>query len=166
MMVLPTFADPPIFDEITSRLGMTSTMAKYPAGTYLTPEITPGGVALLDYDHDGLLDILAVCHPAPSGANGLHASAECRLFKQNKDGSFTEIPDAAGLAGHGFHTGVAIGDVNNDGLADVYLTNYGGPDEMFLRQAGGALFEATGKSGGWTKPLHRRATNWSVHPTL
>lgn len=151
----------PILNEVTSRLGVKPEMADYPAGTYLTPEITPGGIALLDYDHNGLLDILAVCHPPPGGAEGLSATAPCRLFRQRDDGTFQEIPGAAGLAGHGFHTGVAVGDVNNDGFPDVYLTNYGGPDELFLGHADGTFTDATKSSGLMSNPATRAGTNWS-----
>src|SRR5437868_6430178 len=78
-------AEQALFSEVTSKLAADPSMAKYPAGTYLTPEITPGGIALIDFDHDGRLDILAVCHPPPAGAAGLAASAPCRLFRQMEE---------------------------------------------------------------------------------
>src|SRR4051812_18326258 len=69
MNVVPAQGAPPqettVFTDVTAKVGLREGMSDYPPGTYLTPEITPGGVALIDFDHDGLLDILAVCHPLP-----------------------------------------------------------------------------------------------------
>ena len=94
----------------------------------------PGGVALLDYNNDGLLDIFLV--------NGGHISGSMttadnfdrhdpkywnRLYRQNKDGSFTDVTEQAGLANAGdgnYGMGVAVGDYDNDGYSDIYVTNY------------------------------------------
>src|SRR5437773_1711595 len=54
-----------LFMEITREAGFVDRPARYPDGRYMTPEITPGGVALFDYDGDGRLDILLICHPPP-----------------------------------------------------------------------------------------------------
>src|SRR5690349_7308570 len=100
-------ADRPLFTEVTGAVGFAGKPPVYPDGTYLTPEITPGGVALLDYDHDGRLDILLICHPPPQPhAQLIRATAPNRLFRQEPDGRFTEVPGAAGLGGSGFHHGV------------------------------------------------------------
>src|SRR4051812_28766102 len=96
MSVMPAQGAPPqdtsLFTDVTAKVGLHEGMADYPPGTYLTPEITPGGVALIDFDRDGLLDVLAVCHPPPGGVAGLSASAPCKLFRQNADGAFIKIP--------------------------------------------------------------------------
>src|SRR5438445_4459195 len=122
-----------LFTEITKEAGFNDHLAPYTDGRYMTPEITPGGVAVSDYDGDGRLDILLICHPPPAPyAQMILSTAPNRLFHQEADGTFKEVPGAAGLAGKGFHHGVAIGDVNNDGLPDVYVCNYADPDEHRL----------------------------------
>jgi len=153
-----------LFVEVTAASGLQENPPIYPDGTFMTPEITPGGVALLDQNNDGLLDILLIQHPPPGPwAAQLAASAPNRLFQQKRDGTFEEIPDAAGLGGRGFHHGVAVGDVNNDGFVDVYVCNFGGPDEFFLNRGNGRFVEATAASG-FLAPKNALLTstdNWS-----
>src|ERR1043165_3601501 len=127
-----------LFTEITGLVGLNDKPASWPDGKYLLPELTPGGVALFDFDGDGRLDILIVCHPPPSDDQFRRSKAN-RLFRQTEDGKFVEVSGAAGLEGKGFHNSAAIGDINNDGLPDVYICNFGGPDEFFLN-AGGEKF--------------------------
>jgi hypothetical protein len=148
-----------LFTEITRSAGFSEEPARYPDGRYKTPEITPGGVALFDYDGDGRLDILVICHPPPGPYEQMVGStAPNRLFHQEADGSFKEVPNAGGLAGKGFHHGVAIGDVNGDGWPDVYVCNYGSPDELFINNGDGTFRDATQSAGLPTAPAPR---NWS-----
>ena len=152
-----------LFTEITAAVGLNDKPSAWPNGFYAVPELTPGGVAIFDFDNDGRLDILVICHPAPS-ADQFRRSKPNLLFKQMADGSFVEVKGAAGLEGKGFHNAAAIGDVNNDGLPDVYICNFGGPDEFFLNAGGGNFVEATAKAGfdkGPGGPL-----NWSSTATF
>lgn len=151
----------PLFAEVTKEwgLGTGDDPARYPDGTYMTPEITPGGVAVFDYDGDGRLDILVICHPPPGPyAAMVAATAPNRLYHQEADGSFKEVAGAAGLGGRGFHHGVAVGDVNGDGRPDVYVCNYGGPDELFVNNGDGTFRDGTRAAGMPTEPAPR---NWS-----
>ncbi|HEV8608042.1 MAG TPA: CRTAC1 family protein [Tepidisphaeraceae bacterium] len=147
-----------LFTEITGAVGLDDKPPPWPDGMFVVPELTPGGVALFDYDGDGRLDILAVCHPPPS-VDQFSKSRPNRLFRQKEDGTFVEVKGAAGLEGKGFHNAAAIGDVNNDGLADVYICNYGGPDEFFLSKGGGNFVDATAKAGFDKGPSS--PANWS-----
>ncbi len=164
-----------LFTEITGSIGFSEKPDRYPDGTYLTPEITPGGVALFDYDNDGLLDILVIRHPPPGPyPQAFQATAPNRLYRQQPGGTFAEVPGAAGLGGTGFHHGVAVGDANNDGWQDVYVANYGGPDEFFLNggasgggaSGGGAsssvsFINATKQAGFPTERSPQTEKNWS-----
>src|ERR1700686_5186937 len=98
-------------------------------------EAMGGGVALLDYNNDGLLDIFLVNsgrltespQPRDSFDRG-NPRYWNRLYRQNKDGSFTDVTEAAGLANAGdgnYGMGVAAADYDNDGYTDLYVTSYG-----------------------------------------
>ena len=125
----------PLFTEVTSALGFTQTEAPWPAGTHALPEIIGSGVALFDYDNDTALDVLHIRFPPPGSTD---APASNRLFRQQSDGTFIDVTEAAGIGDAGYGQGVAIGDVDNDGDPDVYVTNYG-PD-AFYRNNGDGTF--------------------------
>ena len=147
-----------LFTEITAQSGFDENPGPYPDGTYMTPEITPGGVALLDVQNTGRLDILTICHPAP-GPNAFKQTAPNRLFRQTQGGKFIEVPGAAGLAGTGYHHGVAVGDIDNDGFTDVYITNYGSPDQLFHNNRDGTFTDITAQAG--LKPPPAPEKNWA-----
>ena len=125
--------------DVTDHWGLPSEAPQWPDGTFLAPETAPGGVALFDYDNDGDLDIYQVCHapPAPS-PQAFTGRAPNRLFQQIAPGEFVEIPEAAGLADPGYGHGVAVGDADNDGDADVFVTNYGA-DALYWNQGDGTF---------------------------
>jgi hypothetical protein len=108
-----------------------------------TPEVTPGGVAFFDYDGDGRLDILQICH-APAGH--FNESAPNRLFHQEPNGTFKEVSNAGGLNGPGYSMGVAIGDYNNDGLPDVFITRYG-HCSLYKNNGDGTFTDVTKQAG-------------------
>jgi hypothetical protein len=138
-----------IFTDITDASGIKNPTGPWPDGQYQTPEITPGGVAVFDYDGDGDLDIYQVCH-APPGS--FDTPAPNRLYQQQADHTFREVPDAAGLNDPGFGHGVAIGDVDNDGDVDVYVTNYG--HDGFYRNNGDGTFTNATAEAGFPKEHH------------
>jgi hypothetical protein len=132
-----------LFVEVTEELGFSSPRSTWPNGTYMTPEITPGGIALFDYDGDSDLDIYQVCHAEPGSFTNPSPN---RLFQQQADGTFKEVAGAAGLADPGFGHGVAVGDVDNDGDLDVYVTNYGN-DAFYKNNGDGSYVDAMKESG-------------------
>lgn len=141
----PPPADAGMFTEVSEWLGLPA-REPWPDGVYLTPEITPGGVGLIDYDADGDLDIYQVRHGEPREMpQSFKLPAKNRLFRQEADGRFTEVEGAAGLDDPGYGHGCAMGDVDNDGDVDVFVTNYG-PNKLFLNE-GGAFIDATAEAG-------------------
>src|ERR1700751_383003 len=113
------------FEEIppsASGIKWVHTAGKSPE-KYL-PETTGAGCAFLDYDNDGWMDIYLVnsgkCDffdPSPSVRNA--------LYRNNRDGTFTDVTVKAGVVGGGYGMGVAVGDYDRDGFPDVYVTQYG-----------------------------------------
>ena len=130
--------DAPLFTEVTSAIGFevgVGSPNRYRrAGTYALPEVIGSGVALFDYDNDAALDVLHIRFPPP----GEDVPAPNRLFRQQPDGTFVDVTEAAGIGHKGYGQGVAIGDVDNDGDVDVYVTNYGA--DVFYRNNGDGTF--------------------------
>jgi tetratricopeptide (TPR) repeat protein len=98
---------------------------------YLIETMT-GGVAVFDYDNDGWLDVFFVNgaklkDPQPDSEILDKSDPQFwnRLFKNNHDGTFTDVTEKAGLQGRGYGMGVAVGDYDNDGYEDLFVTNYG-----------------------------------------
>jgi hypothetical protein len=116
----------------------------------------PGGVALFDYNNDGLLDIFMVNGgnntKVAGGVAGFDRSNPKywnRLYRQNKDGGFTDVTQQAGLASAGdknYGMGVAIGDYDNDGLDDIFVTNYG-KNLLYHNNGNGTFSDVTTKAG-------------------
>jgi enediyne biosynthesis protein E4 len=126
-------------------------------------ETMGGGVALLDYNHDGLLDIFFVNGglltsqmQTPENFHREDPKYWNRLYYQNRDGSFTDATEAAGLAhaGNGnYGMGVAVADYDNDGFPDLYVTNYG-KNTLYHNNGNGTFTDVTQKAGvaagGWS----------------
>ena len=131
------------------------------SGRFYYPEILPPGVALLDYDNDGDLDAYLV----QSGTLGAAATSDGpqpvgrtpsggRLFRNDlmtgPDGHavlrFTDVTAASGIDADGYGLGVAAGDYDNDGLVDLYLTNFG-PARLYRNNGDGTFADATAESG-------------------
>jgi hypothetical protein len=126
-------------------------------------ETMGGGVALLDYDNDGLLDIFFVnsgrltspMHEPESFARDQPRYWN-RLYRQNRNGTFTDVTEAAGLsrAGDGnYGMGVAAGDFDNDGYTDLYVTSYG-KNILYRNNGNGSFTDITARAGvaagGWS----------------
>ena len=114
-------------------------------GKYWAPEVMGSGGALLDYDGDGDLD-LYLMQGGPLPESSKPQRLPNHLYRQEADGRFTDVTHASGLGDTGYGTGVAVGDIDNDGNVDVYVGNYG-PDALY-RNAGGGTFENVTKRAG------------------
>jgi hypothetical protein len=155
-------APAPVF-EVKQPRGLDFTHVNSPTPQKYLIETMGGGVALFDYNNDGLLDIFLV----NSGhlANPMHAPENFerrdpknwnRLYRQNADGSFTDVTQEAGLADAGdgnYGIGVAVGDYDNDGFPDLYVTSYG-KNVLYHNNGDGTFTDVTSKAGveagGWS----------------
>ena len=125
-----------------------------------TFETMAGGVALFDYNNDGLLDIFFTNGAAIPSLEKSDASYSNRLFRNNGDGTFTDVTEKAGLQGIGYSMGVAAGDYDNDGFVDLYVTGVN-RNQLFHNNGDGTFTDVTEKAGvGGIVPKLGKA--WSV----
>jgi hypothetical protein len=106
-------------------------------------ESTGCGCAFIDYDNDGWMDIFLLCGTRLEGAP---AEATNRLYKNNRDGTFTDVTEKAGLHAVGWACGVCIGDYNNDGFEDIFCTYFG--QNILYRNNGDGTFTNVTKAAG------------------
>jgi hypothetical protein len=106
-------------------------------------EATGCGCAFVDYDNDGWMDLFLLCGTRLEGAP---AGATNRLYKNNRDGTFTDVTEQAGLGAVGWASGVCIGDYNNDGFEDLFCTYFG--QNILYRNNGDGTFTDVTKAAG------------------
>ncbi len=140
------------FHDITASSGITFVHCSGISPDKEFPTCLGSGVALLDYDGDGWLDLyFATTRDLPFDAPD--RSQGNRLYRNRHDGTFEDVTRRAGVGCHGFCHGVTVGDVNNDGWPDLYLTNLG-PNVLYLNNGDGTFRDATAGSGltcpGWS----------------
>ena len=150
---VPALAVPGHFVDTTAKAGIKFTgTASHTATKYLL-ETMGSGVAVLDYDNDGLLDLFFVNgapipNPAPKGTVPQKSGPQDwnRMYHQKKDGTFEDVTERAGLQGVGYGMGVAVGDYDNDGFEDLYVTAFGG-NRLYHNNGNGTFSDVTERSG-------------------
>jgi hypothetical protein len=148
------------FTEQAKNTGLDFVHSNGRSGKFYPPEIMAPGVALLDYDNDGDLDVFVVQGQPLEGKSGMPATRG-RLFRNDltvqADGQrvlkFTDVTAQSGIVTAGFGMGVATGDFDNDGCVDLYVTEYG-RNQLFHSNCNGTFTDITAKSGtaspGWS----------------
>lgn len=158
-----TRASSPIFNELSDTAGLKFRHYNGMTGKLFLPEVMGAGAALFDFDNDGDLDVFlvqgSVLEPnskasATQFPRSGSESPRGRLFRNdltiNKDGSrtlrFTDVTAKSGIVAEGYGMGVAVGDINNDGWPDLYITNLGS-NQMYLNNGDGTFVDVTRKTG-------------------
>jgi hypothetical protein len=144
-----------VFKDVTAESGLGSW--RYSSGTpekkYIV-ESLGGGVALLDYNNDGWLDIYLVNGLTYDAMNGKAEPSHAALFRNNHDGTFTNVAEAAGVTNDRWGVGVAVGDFDNDGWPDMYVTNISGGNRLYHNNHDGTFTDVAAKAGvtlgGWS----------------
>ncbi len=143
----------PTFEEIPpARSGITWVHTAGKSAEKFLPETSGAGCAFLDYDNDGWMDIYLV----NSGKCDFYTPASPlrnALYRNNRDGTFTDVTEKAGVGGAGYGMGVAVGDYDGDGFPDIYVTCYG-RNILYHNNGDGTFTDVTEKAGvgiaGWS----------------
>lgn len=149
----------PLFEEIAERAGLKFHHCAGATGEYYFPEIMGAGVALLDYDDDGDLDVFCVQSGFLDKSKGREDSIfplpsdwkpGCRLFRNRwaETGrlEFVDVTAASGITYEGYGMGAAVGDYDNDGKADLYVTGFR-QNALYRNQGNGAFRDVTAQAG-------------------
>ena len=134
------------FEEIAAKSGLHFTTASSPTSNKNQVETMVAGVAFLDYDGDGYLDIYVVNGAAIPSLKKESPVYWNRLFHNNHDGTFTDVTEKAGVAGAGYGMGVAVGDYDNDGWPDLFVANVTG-NQLFHNNGDGTFTDVTVRAG-------------------
>jgi hypothetical protein len=132
------------FTDITAQAGITFKHVASPEKKYIVESMS-GGVAMFDYDNDGKLDLFLVNSLSVDLVKS-HGKTKSQLYHNDGNGKFTEVGEKAGVSDVGWGMGVAVGDYNNDGFDDLYVTCLG-PDHLFKNNGNGTFTDVTAKAG-------------------
>ena len=146
----PSAADPLQFISVTKEAGIHFKHHDGASGQRYFIEPLGGGAAFLDYNNDGLQDIYLVnganLPPLPQEQSSAVELPRNALYRNNGDGTFTDVAVAAGVADTGYGMGCAVGDYNNDGFPDLYVTNFGA-NVFFHNNGDGTFTDVTTQTG-------------------
>ncbi len=145
---------PIVFADITKAAGLDKFVNRSGSPSNKTILETMGsGVALLDYDNDGWLDIFLLNGSTAAAMNGKEPAPRAMLLHNNHDGTFTDVTEKAGVANLRWGFGVAVGDYDNDGWPDIYIANYG-KNRLYHNNHDGTFTDVAEKAGvalgGWS----------------
>ena len=150
---------PVVFQNVAEKAGLTTW--RHVMGTperKFIIETVGSGVGLLDYDNDGWLDIYLVNGSTYDAENGKATPPHAALFHNNHDGTFTDVAAKAGITNDRWGFGVAVGDYDNDGWPDLYVTNFG-KNRLYHNNHDGTFTDVAEKAGV-------ALGNWSTGPTF
>src|SRR5438132_8212331 len=149
---------PAVFADTTKQAGLEKFQHRSGSPEKATLLETPGsGVALLDYDNDGWLDIYLLNGSTFAAQKGQEPAPRAMLLRNNHDGTFTDVTAKAGVANERWGFGVAIGDYDNDGWPDIYVANFG-KNRLYHNNHDGTFTDVAEKAGV-------ALSGWSTGPT-
>jgi enediyne biosynthesis protein E4 len=144
---------PALFEEVPpEKSGITFVHENAMSAERYLPETMGPGCAFLDYDNDGWMDIY-ITNSGPADFYTPKTPLRNALYRNNRDGTFTDVTEKAGVTGGTFGMGVAVGDYDNDGYPDLFVTGYG-RSILYHNNGDGTFTDVTAKAGvqspGWT----------------
>ena len=135
----------PLFVEVAEASGLSFTHDNGARGEFFYPELMHPGIAFLDYDDDGRLDLYLI-QGGPLPPDPGASTAANKLYRNEGDGTFEETTAAAGVADRGYGTGAAVADYDNDGDVDLYVTNLGA-NVLYRNNGDGTFTDVTTAAG-------------------
>jgi len=138
------------FTDVAQQAGLTAPIVYGGVDTkrYII-EVVGCGVAFLDYDNDGWLDVLVL---SGTRIEGVPPGTTNRLYKNNRDGTFADVTEKAGLTSTGWASAVTVGDYDNDGFDDLFITYYG-HNVLYHNNGNGTFSDVTVKAGLRDEPV-------------
>jgi len=150
---------PIVFEDDSQKSGLASwTHVMGTPKKQFIIEANGSGVCLLDYNNDGWLDIYLVNGSTYDALSGKTTPPHAALFRNNHDGTFTDVANIAGVTNDRWGFGCAVGDYNNDGWPDLYVANYG-KNRLYRNNHDGTFTDVAEKAGV-------QLGNWSTGPTF
>lgn len=150
---------PVVFSDVTHQAGLdTWTHHMGTPNKHFIIDTNGSGVGLLDYDNDGWLDIYLVSGSTYDAVSGKTTAPHAALFHNNHDGSFTDVAEKAGVTNDRWGFGVAIGDYDNDGWPDIFVSNFG-KNRLYRNNHDGTFTDVAEKAG-------IQLGNWSTGATF
>src|SRR6201996_9171676 len=134
------------FEDLIEKSGIKFQLKNGVSPQRYSIETMLGGVAVFDYNNDGLLDVFFTNGAAIPSLEKTDPSYWNRLYRNNGDGTFTDVTEKAGVAGLGYSMGVAAGDFDNDGFVDLYVTGVN-RNQLLHNNGDGTFTDVTEKAG-------------------
>jgi hypothetical protein len=156
----PAPFDPVVFEEVATASGVHFVTDSGRTAHKHQPETMVAGVAVFDYDNDGWLDIYVANGAKMPGLEKTAPQYWNRLFRNNRNGTFTDVTEAAGVAGRGYDLGVATADYDNDGYTDLFVAGLR-RNTLFHNNGDGTFTDVTQKSGLLERDA-KYGTLWAV----
>jgi hypothetical protein len=148
------------FEDVAAKSGLKFELRNGAIGEFHQPELMLGGVAVLDYNNDGCMDIFFTNGAAMPSLKKTDPQFFNRLFRNNCDGTFTDVTEKAGVAGEGYSMGVAVGDYDNDGYPDIFVAGVN-RNVLYHNRGDGTFEDVTEKAHlGGVDPRYGKL--WSV----
>jgi hypothetical protein len=148
------------FEDIAGGAGLKFELRNGAMGEFHQPELMLGGVASFDYNNDGCIDIFFTNGATMPSLKKTGPQYSNRLFRNNCDGTFTDVTEKAGMAGEGYSMGVAVADYDNDGYPDLFVTGVN-RNILYHNRGNGSFEDVTEKAHlGGVDPHYGKL--WSV----
>ena len=136
----------PRFENVTQKSGIDFTLTSgSPSKAYILESMS-GGLGFIDYNNDGWIDIYLVNGSTLEAERLKNNRASDRLYRNNKNGTFTDVTEQTGVRDNRWGMGVCVGDINNDGFEDLYVTNFGF-NILYLNNGDGTFRDFSKESG-------------------
>ena len=148
------------FEEIAQKAGLDFRLKNAAAGRFHQVELMPGGVAALDFNNDGCMDLFFTNGATIPGLRKTGPEFWNRLYRNNCDGTFTDVTARAGVAGEGYSMAVAAADFDNDGFCDIFVA--GVNRNILYRNLGDGRFADVTAKAGLSGIDPKRGKMWSI----